>query len=135
MASSRERWSSSNHDGGREAVNGNGWSGTLGSSGSDNVSKKRSRFVAPECNYGTFAILFMSSTIGNPNRPNRLFYGCPYFKSNAPHCKFFAWLDDYVACCEKDGSKLVFKGVESKVMIGKLAHLNLKSKSVSWRID
>ncbi|MED6151340.1 hypothetical protein PIB30_081548, partial [Stylosanthes scabra] len=76
MTSSRERWSSSNRGGGREGVNGDGC-GTLGSSGSGNALKKKSKFIAPECNCGTFAILFMSSTLGNPNR---LFYGCPYFK-------------------------------------------------------
>ncbi|MED6106333.1 hypothetical protein PIB30_003739, partial [Stylosanthes scabra] len=39
--------------------------------------RKKSKFLAHECNYGTYAILFMSSTIGNSSR---LFYGCPYFK-------------------------------------------------------
>ncbi|MED6122706.1 hypothetical protein PIB30_042422 [Stylosanthes scabra] len=86
MGSSRERWFSSNC---RDGGNSEGWSATLGSSGSAGIGalKKRSKFVALECNCGVFAILFMSSTLVNPNR---LFYGCPYFKTPAPHCKFFA---------------------------------------------
>ncbi|MED6118771.1 hypothetical protein PIB30_005910 [Stylosanthes scabra] len=49
----------------------------------------------------------MSSTLGNPNR---LFYGCLCFKTPAPHCKYFAWLDEYVAGCEQEVSKPVFQG-------------------------
>ncbi|MED6116138.1 hypothetical protein PIB30_097303 [Stylosanthes scabra] len=48
----------------------------------------------------------MSSTLGNPNR---LFYGCPYFKTPAPHCNYFAWLDEYVASLDQEVSKPVFK--------------------------
>ncbi|MED6208974.1 hypothetical protein PIB30_050098 [Stylosanthes scabra] len=25
--------------------------------------------------------------------PNRLFFGCPFFKVSIPHCKYFLWLD------------------------------------------
>ncbi|KAL4294049.1 hypothetical protein AHAS_Ahas18G0189200 [Arachis hypogaea] len=38
--------------------------------------------------------------------PNRLFYGCSYFKSTILH-KYFAWLDDYVALFEEDPSKFI----------------------------
>ncbi|MED6107506.1 hypothetical protein PIB30_014802 [Stylosanthes scabra] len=105
MASSRERCYSSNHSGGRDGVNGDGWSGSMGSSGSGSVLKKRSKFVTPECNCGTFAILFMSSTLENPNR---LFYGCPYLKTPAPYCKFFKWLDEY--CSEQELRNKLFQG-------------------------
>ncbi|MED6165064.1 hypothetical protein PIB30_096064 [Stylosanthes scabra] len=107
MRSSRERGSSTNRGGGRDEVNGDGWSATLGSSGSGGVLKKKSKFVAPECNCGAFAILFMSSTLGNPNR---LFYGCPYFKTPAPHCKFFRWLDEYVVSNDQEVSKPALDG-------------------------
>ncbi|MED6146696.1 hypothetical protein PIB30_036932 [Stylosanthes scabra] len=107
MGSRRERWSSSNRGGGRDGVNGDGWSATLGSSGSAGALKRKSKFLAPECNCGTFAILFMSSTLGNPNR---LFYGCPYFKTPAPHCKYFVWLDDYVASCDEEVRKVAIYG-------------------------
>ncbi|MED6137760.1 hypothetical protein PIB30_067995 [Stylosanthes scabra] len=105
MASSRERWSSSNRGGGRDGVNSDGCS-TLGSSGSGNALKKKSNFIAPECNCGIFAILFMSSILRNPNR---LFYEYPYFKTPAPHCNYFAWLDEYVASSDQEVSKPVFK--------------------------
>ncbi|MED6148761.1 hypothetical protein PIB30_055916 [Stylosanthes scabra] len=107
MASSRERWSSLSLSGGRGGMNGDGWSGTLGSSRSGNTLKKKSKFIALECNCGTLAILFMSSTLGNPNK---LFYGCPYFKTPTPHCKYFSWLDEYVAGCDQEVSKPIFQG-------------------------
>ncbi|MED6168854.1 hypothetical protein PIB30_015472 [Stylosanthes scabra] len=107
MASSRERCSSSTRGGGRDGAFGDGWSGSMGSSGSISALKKRSKFIAPECNCGTFAILFMSFTLRNPNR---LFYGCPYFKTPAPHCKFFQWLNEYVACCDQEMRKPLFQG-------------------------
>ncbi|RYR11702.1 hypothetical protein Ahy_B04g069225 [Arachis hypogaea] len=65
--------------------------------GSVGVPKKKKKFIAPRCRCGAHAILFLSSTEQNPNR---LFYRCPHFKSSTSHCKFFAWLDDYVALFE-----------------------------------
>ncbi|MED6157806.1 hypothetical protein PIB30_026883 [Stylosanthes scabra] len=59
------------------------------------VLKKKKKFVAPMCSCGAYAILFESST---PNNPNRLFFGYQYLKNRGSHCKFFAWLDDYVTC-------------------------------------
>ncbi|MED6133867.1 hypothetical protein PIB30_032330 [Stylosanthes scabra] len=117
MGSSRERWSASNRDGGRDGGDGEGWSVTKGSSESaSELKKKKSKFLAPECNCGAYAILFMSSILGNPNR---LFYGCPYFKgltnflcgqTPAPHCNFFAWFDEYVASYGAVMSKAVYPG-------------------------
>ncbi|XP_020970027.1 uncharacterized protein LOC110268315 [Arachis ipaensis] len=42
--------------------------------------------VAPRCFCGVYAIMYMSRTISNPNR---VFLGCPFYKENQPHCKFF----------------------------------------------
>ncbi|XP_016199167.1 uncharacterized protein LOC107640131 [Arachis ipaensis] len=51
--------------------------------------------IAPTCKYGVYAILYKSRTMTNPNR---LFFGCPFFKlKNPSHCKFFLWLDDHVS--------------------------------------
>ncbi|MED6174763.1 hypothetical protein PIB30_072124 [Stylosanthes scabra] len=50
--------------------------------------------VAPKCRCGVYAILYLSKTVSNPNR---LFFGCPFFKGRLPHCKFFMWLDQYIA--------------------------------------
>ncbi|MED6187804.1 hypothetical protein PIB30_079955 [Stylosanthes scabra] len=88
MASSRGRWSSSNRSGGRDGVNDDGC-GMLGSSGSGNALKKKSKFIAPECNCGTF--------------------------TPAPHCNYFAWLDEYVASSDQEVSKPVFKAGGKKI--------------------
>ncbi|MED6157644.1 hypothetical protein PIB30_025081 [Stylosanthes scabra] len=132
MGSSRERWSSSNCRGGG---NNEGWSAALSSFGSAGIGalKKRSKFVAPECNCGAFAILFMSSTLGNPNRP---FYGCPYFKTPAPHCKFFAWLDEYVASSDQEVNKTALYG-RGKRMEGQQtgsAEFDVKVKELEDRV-
>ncbi|RYR04291.1 hypothetical protein Ahy_B06g083962 [Arachis hypogaea] len=41
----------------------------------------------------------MSSTQSNPNR---LFFGCPNFKTAESHCKYFLWLDEYVLLFEEE---------------------------------
>ncbi|XLR31903.1 hypothetical protein S83_059803 [Arachis hypogaea] len=71
------------------------WSPTLGSIGSirEKTNQGKKRFVAPRCHCGTYAILFQSSTAENSNR---LFFCCSMFKTTTPHCKYFAWLDEYV---------------------------------------
>ncbi|MED6153591.1 hypothetical protein PIB30_103585 [Stylosanthes scabra] len=46
--------------------------------------------VVLKCHCGVFAILYLSKTASNPNR---LFFGCPFFKARLAHCKFFIWLD------------------------------------------
>ncbi|MED6196421.1 hypothetical protein PIB30_047304 [Stylosanthes scabra] len=43
--------------------------------------------VAPKCWCGMYAILYLSRIERNPNR---LFFGCPFFR-------FFVWLDRYTA--------------------------------------
>ncbi|XP_052109918.1 uncharacterized protein LOC127741473 [Arachis duranensis] len=51
--------------------------------------------IAPTCKCGVYIILYKSRTTTNPNR---LFFGCPFFKlKNSSHCKFFLWLDDHVS--------------------------------------
>ncbi|QHN86725.1 uncharacterized protein DS421_16g548700 [Arachis hypogaea] len=68
---------------------------SVGSAG----ARKKKRFVASRCNCGIHAILFMSSTQSNPNR---LFFGCPNFKTAESHCKYFLWLDEYVLLFEEE---------------------------------
>ncbi|MED6131780.1 hypothetical protein PIB30_013031 [Stylosanthes scabra] len=63
------------------------------SSGGSESNQRRTRFVAPRCPCGAYAILYLSSTSDNPNR---LFFGCSYYKTSTPHCGFFAWLDERV---------------------------------------
>ncbi|KAL4343317.1 hypothetical protein AHAS_Ahas11G0066300 [Arachis hypogaea] len=73
-------------------------------------SRKKKKWVAPKCNCGTHAILFMSGTELNPAR---LFFGCLYFKISAVHCKFFAWFDEYVSSFNEDTIKsLDFGGLK-----------------------
>ncbi|MED6165366.1 hypothetical protein PIB30_098900 [Stylosanthes scabra] len=62
-------------------------------SGGGESSQRRTRFEAPRCRCGAYAILSLSSTSDNPNR---LFFGCQYYKTSTPHCRFFAWLDECV---------------------------------------
>ncbi|MED6219335.1 hypothetical protein PIB30_034853 [Stylosanthes scabra] len=51
--------------------------------------------VAPKCYYGVYAILYRSRT---RNNPNRLFFGCPFFRQGStPYCSFFMWLDKHCA--------------------------------------
>ncbi|KAL4381127.1 uncharacterized protein DS421_4g120790 [Arachis hypogaea] len=97
MSSSNEPVSSSMYGSGREVFKDEGRSPLSVSVGSVAVLKKK-KFIAPRCQCGAHAILFLSSIELNPNR---LFFGCPHFKSTKPHCKFFAWLDDYVASFEE----------------------------------
>ncbi|MED6181321.1 hypothetical protein PIB30_018259 [Stylosanthes scabra] len=50
--------------------------------------------AAPTCRCGVYAVLYSSKTTNNPNR---LFFGCPFFKIKLKHCKFFLWLDEHAA--------------------------------------
>ncbi|MED6187046.1 hypothetical protein PIB30_072657 [Stylosanthes scabra] len=50
--------------------------------------------VAPKCYCGVYVILYRSRT---RNNPNRLFFGCPYFRGSIPYCSFFMWLDKHCA--------------------------------------
>ncbi|KAL4373500.1 hypothetical protein AHAS_Ahas05G0088000 [Arachis hypogaea] len=42
--------------------------------------------------------------------PNRLIFRCSYFKTPTSHCKYFCWLDDYVASFNEDAAKTLFFG-------------------------
>ncbi|MED6186062.1 hypothetical protein PIB30_063160 [Stylosanthes scabra] len=48
----------------------------------------------PKCHCGVYAVLYLLKT---PSNPNRLFFGCLFFKIRERHCKFFLWLDKHVA--------------------------------------
>ncbi|MED6206870.1 hypothetical protein PIB30_030640 [Stylosanthes scabra] len=50
--------------------------------------------AAPKCHCGVYAVLYFSKMSKNPNR---LFFGCPFFKIQLSHCKFFLWLDQHSA--------------------------------------
>ncbi|MED6112656.1 hypothetical protein PIB30_063586 [Stylosanthes scabra] len=65
--------------------------------------------VAPKCSCGAYAILYLSKTVNNPNR---LFFGCPFFKGRLPHCRFFMWLDRYTAKLGNDASGKCAEEVE-----------------------
>ncbi|MED6139013.1 hypothetical protein PIB30_079879 [Stylosanthes scabra] len=74
---------------------GDSWSANVGSGGSSAGGfSRRRKFSAPRCSSGAFAILFESST---PSNPNRLFFDCQHFKTKGSHCRYFAWLDEFVA--------------------------------------
>ncbi|QHO56945.1 uncharacterized protein DS421_3g78130 [Arachis hypogaea] len=92
MSNSKERGSE------RDVSIDQGRSISVNSVGSAGVRKKK-RFVAPKCNCGIHVILCMSSTQLNPNR---LSFGCPYFKTAESHCKYFLWLDEYVLLFEEE---------------------------------
>ncbi|MED6184005.1 hypothetical protein PIB30_043189 [Stylosanthes scabra] len=58
------------------------WSSTYGfgrSNGGGEWSRRKKKFAAPRCKCGSYAILFQSST------------------TTTPHCKYFAWLDEFVS--------------------------------------
>ncbi|RYR26120.1 hypothetical protein Ahy_B02g060281 [Arachis hypogaea] len=92
MSNSRDRGS------GRDVLNNEGRSISVSSVGSAGARKKK-RFIVPKCNCGIHVILFMSSIHSNPNR---LFFGCPNFKTAEYHCKYFLWLDEYISLFEKE---------------------------------
>ncbi|RYQ99213.1 hypothetical protein Ahy_B07g087115 isoform A [Arachis hypogaea] len=49
--------------------------------------------VAPKCFCGVYAILYKSRTASNPNR---IFFGCPFFKVKERCCRYFVWLDEHL---------------------------------------
>ncbi|QHO15192.1 uncharacterized protein DS421_10g292770 [Arachis hypogaea] len=83
---------------GRDASDDKGKSISVSFVGSAGAKMKK-RFVAPKCNCGIHAILFMSSIQSNPKR---LFFGCPNFKTTQGRCKYFQWLDEYVSLFEEE---------------------------------
>ncbi|RYQ85276.1 hypothetical protein Ahy_B10g104781 [Arachis hypogaea] len=92
MSSSRE------HGSGRDALSDEGRNIYVSFVGNAGVRKKK-LFVALNCYCKIHAILFMSSTQLNPKK---LFFGWPYFKIVESHCKYFGWLDEYVALFEEE---------------------------------
>ncbi|RYR69783.1 hypothetical protein Ahy_A03g016333 [Arachis hypogaea] len=92
-ANSGASWSRERRCGGGDESWGSGMSadGSILEGASRRMKKK---FVSLVCNCRSYAILFESRTSKNPRR---LFFGCSNFKNNRGHCKYFAWLDEYVA--------------------------------------
>ncbi|KAL4315317.1 hypothetical protein AHAS_Ahas15G0173000 [Arachis hypogaea] len=106
MTESGERLSLSKQQSGRDATDSKNWSLNFSTS----LGSRKKKWVIPECNCGTYVVLFISRMELNPTR---LFFGCPYFKISAPHCKYFAWLDEYVSSFNEDASKnLHFGGLK-----------------------
>ncbi|RYR29404.1 hypothetical protein Ahy_B01g053773 [Arachis hypogaea] len=92
-ANSGASWSCERRCGGADES----WGSRMSADGSilEGASRRmKKKFVSPVCNCGSYAILFESGTSKNPKRH---FFGCCYFKKNRGHCKYFAWLDEYVA--------------------------------------
>ncbi|MED6157210.1 hypothetical protein PIB30_021203 [Stylosanthes scabra] len=59
--------------------------------------------VVPKCKCGVYAVLYMSKTAHDPNR---LFFGCPFFKkAGFPYCRFFRWLDRHTEHLGRGGKK------------------------------
>ncbi|MED6156044.1 hypothetical protein PIB30_010965 [Stylosanthes scabra] len=101
--------------------------------------------VAPKCHCGVYAVLYMSKTANNPNR---LFFGCPFFKARLPHCKFFCWLDRHTKQLEKIGNvkcaednedvdqHLAIVGVETRVtkLEERVIAMEMRNKPNLWLI-
>ncbi|MED6198828.1 hypothetical protein PIB30_070179, partial [Stylosanthes scabra] len=96
--------------------------------------------VAPKCHCGVYVVLYMSKTANNPNR---LFFGCPFFKkARLPHCQFFLWLDKHTEQLGKAGEikyagdtdgldqQLAMVSVEDRVrkLEDRVAAIELKNK-------
>ncbi|MED6205304.1 hypothetical protein PIB30_016489 [Stylosanthes scabra] len=71
---------------------------------------KDSDGVAPKCHCGVYVVLYMSRTSSNPNR---LFFGCPFFKkAEFPHCRSFRWLDKHIELLARSAKKKCADGNE-----------------------
>ncbi|QHO44706.1 uncharacterized protein DS421_6g173020 [Arachis hypogaea] len=75
--------------------------------------------IARRCFCGVYAIMYMSRTSRNPKR---VFMGCPFYKGNQPHCKFFLWVDEHLARigssgCVLDKTPLVEKKAEKEAKV------------------
>ncbi|MED6189109.1 hypothetical protein PIB30_092531 [Stylosanthes scabra] len=74
------------------------------------VGHERDR-AAPKCHCGVYAVLYLSKTSTNPNR---LFFGCPFFKEEEDDMDEHFWrldiekrvsdLEDKIALIERKGS-------------------------------
>ncbi|MED6147011.1 hypothetical protein PIB30_040047 [Stylosanthes scabra] len=102
--------------------------------------------VAPKCHYGVYATLYLSKTAHNPNR---LFFGCPFFKkAKLAYCKFFLWLDRHTEKLGKLGEQkraeetevvddnFAMFGVENMITVleDRLAAVERKNKPMSLLI-
>ncbi|MED6164098.1 hypothetical protein PIB30_086445 [Stylosanthes scabra] len=58
--------------------------------------------AALKCMCGVYAIQNLSRTAKNLNK---LFFGCPFFKADLPHYKFFVWLNRHTAKLIKIGTR------------------------------
>ncbi|MED6108206.1 hypothetical protein PIB30_021342 [Stylosanthes scabra] len=62
--------------------------------------------AAPKCHCRVYAVLYLSKTSKNPNR---LFFGCPFFKISFQYWNFFLWLDHHTVKFEKKNDLNVVK--------------------------
>ncbi|XLR36361.1 uncharacterized protein At4g04775-like [Arachis ipaensis] len=96
------------------------------SNNSGNVGMARKKFTHPSCYCGAHAILFESTT---SNNPNRLFFGCSYFKTPSTHCKYFKWLDELIT---ESGYTVV--EVQKTKVHGRLKELEDKVKEMEIKL-
>ncbi|MED6121287.1 hypothetical protein PIB30_028661 [Stylosanthes scabra] len=68
--------------------------------------------ATPKFHCGVYAVLYLSK---KANNPNRLFFGCPFFKVRLNHCKFFLWLDTHAAKFGRVATDDGLKGEEEAV--------------------
>ncbi|MED6203336.1 hypothetical protein PIB30_114541, partial [Stylosanthes scabra] len=78
--------------------------------------------AASKCNCGVYAVLYLSKTANNPNR---LFFGCPFFKIRHNHCKFFLWLDRHLT---KFGKTENLMGEEDEDVNGHFEKMKLENR-------
>ncbi|KAL4365479.1 hypothetical protein AHAS_Ahas07G0110200 [Arachis hypogaea] len=96
------------------------------SNNSGNVGMARKKFIHPTYNCGAYAILFESTT---SNNPNRLFFGCSYFKTSSIHCKYFKWLDELIT----ESNYTMVKVLKMEVH-GRLKELEKKIKEIEIKL-
>ncbi|MED6167949.1 hypothetical protein PIB30_007621 [Stylosanthes scabra] len=81
--------------------------------------------VAPKCNCGVYAVWYLSNTSKNPNR---LFFGCPFFKIGDRYCKYFLWLDRHAAKFRNTDGAPVRYGEDEDVVNVHFAKLNVDNR-------
>ncbi|RYQ95161.1 hypothetical protein HN51_045187 [Arachis hypogaea] len=94
----------------------------------------------PKCKCRTLALICRSRTADNPNR---LFFGCPYFKEKQGYCEFFAWFDEifeYVMDDVVEGQRLasVDTGAGNKGVVSLNNDLDERVKQLEdflWKKD
>ncbi|MED6180558.1 hypothetical protein PIB30_011321 [Stylosanthes scabra] len=80
--------------------------------------------AAPTCRCGVYVVLYLSKTANNPNR---LFFGCPFFKIRSKHCKYFLWLDEHAAKFGRPASATGVKESEDDVDVY-FSRINIKTR-------